>query len=120
MVFSQVDEGGEVDGLRSGPGRQSEVDQVGFLLPMGLQEDAVDVVDVDGFVGGADGLDHAADAEIAGLAQDAVGGADDEVDGGAGEDIVGESGAVEFAQEEKSEKGPGSFSRGKPSPMSAS
>src|SRR5262249_36506509 len=43
----------------------SEVDEVGFLLPVGLQEDAVDVVDFDGFVGGADGLDHAADAEIA-------------------------------------------------------
>ena len=62
--------------------RRSEVDEVGFLLPVGLQEDAVDVVDVDGLVGGADGLDQAADAEVAGLAQDAVGGADDEVDGG--------------------------------------
>ena len=62
----------------------SVVDEVGFLLPVGLHEDAVDVVDVDGLVGGADGLDQAADAEVAGLAQDAVGGADDEVDGGCG------------------------------------
>ena len=38
-------------------------------MPVRLQQHAVDVVDVDGFVGGADGLDHAADAEIAGLAQ---------------------------------------------------
>ena len=44
---------------------------------MGLQEDAVDVVDVDGFVRGADGFDHAADAKVAGLAKDAVGGADE-------------------------------------------
>ena len=51
----------------------SIIDQVGFLLPVGLQEDAVDVVDVDGLGGGADGLDQAADAEVAGLAQDAVG-----------------------------------------------
>jgi hypothetical protein len=66
---------------------------------MGLHEDTVDVVDVDGFVGGADGLDHAADAEIAGLAQDAVGGADDEIDGGLGERVVSKSDAVEFAED---------------------
>src|SRR5262245_42420055 len=66
----------------------------------GQQEDAVDVVDVNRFVGAADGLDHAADAEIAGLAQDAIGAADDEVDGGAGEGVVSESDAVEFAQDE--------------------
>ena len=69
-------------------------------MPVGLQEDAVDVVDVDGFVGAADGLDHAADAEVAGLAQDAVGAADDEIDGGAGEGVVSESDAVEFAEDE--------------------
>ena len=48
----------------------------------------------------ADGLDQAADAEIAGLAQDAVGGADDQVDGGLREGVVSESDAVEFAQDE--------------------
>jgi len=77
----------------------SEVDEVGFLLPVGLQEDAVDVVDVDGLVGGADSLDHAADAEIAGLAQHAVGTADNQVDGGLSEGVVAELGAVEFAQD---------------------
>ena len=64
------------------------VDEVGFLLPMGLHENAVDVVDVDGFVGAADGLDQAADAEVAGLAQDAVGRADDEIDGGQSEGVL--------------------------------
>ena len=78
----------------------SEVGEVGFLLPVGLQEDAVDDVDVDGFVGGADGLDHAADAEVAGLAQDAVGGADDEINGGLREGVVAKSDAIEFAQDE--------------------
>ena len=67
---------------------------------MGLQEDAVDDVDVDGFVGGADGFDHAADAEVAGLAQDAVGGADDEIDSGLGEGVVAKADAVEFTQDE--------------------
>lgn len=69
-------------------------------MPVGLQEDAVDVVDVDGFVGGADGFDHAADAEVAGLSQDAVGGADDEIDGGLREGVVAEADAVEFAKDE--------------------
>ncbi len=84
---------GEVDGF-------SVVGKVGFLLPVGLQEDAVDVVDVDGLVGAADGFDHAADAEVAGLAQDAIGRADDEIDGGAGKGVVPESRAVEFAEDE--------------------
>ena len=57
----------------------SVVGEVGFLLPVGLHEDTVDGVDADGFVGAADGLDEAADAEVAGLAEDAVGGSDDEV-----------------------------------------
>jgi len=67
---------------------------------MGLHEDAVDVVDVDGFVGGANGLDHAADTEVAGLAQNAVGGADDEIDGRLREGVVAEADAVEFAEDE--------------------
>ena len=66
----------------------SEVDEVGFLLPVGLHQDAVDVVDVDGLVGAADGLDQAADAQVAGLAQHAVGGADDQVDGRWREGVV--------------------------------
>ena len=60
----------------------SEVGQIGFFLPMRLEQDAIDVVDVDGLVGAADGLDHAADAEIAILAQDAIGGTNNEIDGG--------------------------------------
>src|SRR5271155_3395339 len=79
---------------------RSVVDEVGFLLPVGLQEDAVDVVDVDGLGGAADGLDQATDAEVAGLAQNAIGGADDEVHGRAAEGVVPESGAVEFAEDE--------------------
>jgi hypothetical protein len=67
---------------------------------MRLHEDTVDVVDVDGFVGGANGLDHAADAEVAGFAQNAVGGADDEIDGRLREGVVAEADAVEFAEDE--------------------
>ena len=48
--------------------RRLEVDEVGFFLPVGLHQDAVDVVDVDGSVGRTHRLDQAADAEVAGLA----------------------------------------------------
>jgi hypothetical protein len=37
---------------------------------------------------------------LLGLAEDAGGGADDEVDGGWGEGVVAESGVVEFAEDE--------------------
>jgi len=67
---------------------------------VGLQEDAVDVVDFDGSVRAADGLDHAADAELVGLTQVAVGGADDEVDGRSAEGVVRQSDAIEFAEDE--------------------
>jgi hypothetical protein len=49
--------------------RCSEVDEVGFLLPVQLHEDAVDVIDVDGLRTTADGFDHGADAELACLPQ---------------------------------------------------
>ena len=77
-----------------------EVNEVGFFLPVGLHQDAVDVVDVDGFVGAPDGLDHTADAEVAGLAQDAVGGAHDQIDRRLSEGVVAKADAVEFAQDE--------------------
>ena len=69
---------------------------------MRLHQNAVDVVDVDGFIRTADGLDHAAHTEIAGLAQDAVGGADDQLDGGLREGVVPQPDAVELAQDRKS------------------
>jgi hypothetical protein len=78
----------------------SIIAEVGLLLPMGLHEDAVDVVDVDGSVSGADGFDEATDAEVAGLAQNAVGGTNDQVNGRLGEGVVSEPGPVEFANEE--------------------
>lgn len=74
----------------------SEVHEVGFLLPMGLHQHAIDVVDVDGPGATADGFDHAADAEVASFAQDAIGGTHDEIDGGLGEGVVPESDTVEL------------------------
>ena len=60
-------------------GAPSVVEEVGFLLPVGLHQDAVHRVDVDGPLGTADGFDQAADTEVAGIAQDAVGRSHDEV-----------------------------------------
>src|SRR6185312_11742916 len=79
---------------------RSVIGEVGIFLPVGLHEDAVDDVDINGAGGGTDGFDEAADAEVAGLAQDAVGGADDEVDGRRREGVVAEAGVVEFAEDE--------------------
>jgi hypothetical protein len=52
------------------------------------------------FVRGADSLDHAADAKIAGFAQNAVGGSDDEIDGWPREGIVAQADAIEFSKQE--------------------
>ncbi len=95
MVFSKRDAGGE-----PGPGWVSVIDQVALLLPVRLHQHAVDVVDVDGLVGTADGLDQAADAEVAGLTQHAVGGAHHQLDGGQREGVVAQADAVQFAQDE--------------------
>jgi hypothetical protein len=74
------------------------IDEVGVFLPVGLLVDAVDVVGHS--VAAADRLDQAADAELAGLAQDAVGVANDEVDVGSAEGVVRQSDAIEFAEDE--------------------
>src|SRR5271165_2108126 len=90
MVFSPGTSGPWANGmlLLSCPGRPSEVGQIGLLLPVGLHQHAVDIVDIDGLGGTADGLDQAADAEVSGLTQHAVGTADDEIDGGPAEGVV--------------------------------
>src|SRR5580693_350837 len=97
MVFSKVaavGEGAKSVAWRPCQRQPSEISEVRLLLPMGLHENAVDVVDVDDLVSGADGLDQATDAEIAGLAQHAIGGTHDEVDGGLSEGVVAEADAV--------------------------
>ncbi len=66
------------------------VRQVGLLAPVGLKQDAVDLFEVDGFDAVAHGLEHGAEAEIFGPAQDSLGRADDE-----GERVVGEGGMSE-------------------------
>lgn len=75
------------------------------LSPVGLVEDAVEVFNVDGFGLGADGFEHASEAEIFGGAEVAVAGFVDEVEGGFGEGVMGEAGAVELVVDEVGDVG---------------
>src|SRR5262249_21872119 len=72
-----------VQGLQLAHARPSIVGQVGVLLPVGLHEHPVDVVDVDGAVGTANRLDQAA-GSAAGSAEGAGDGVLQEAPDGAG------------------------------------
>lgn len=54
--------------------------QVDLPAPVGLQEDAVDLLEVDGFGAVAHGLEQDAQAEVSGTPEHAFGGADDEAE----------------------------------------
>ncbi len=60
-----------------------------MLTPVGLEEDAVDLLEIDGLDAIADGLDESAEAEVADATEDALGGTDDKGEGFGGEDGVG-------------------------------
>lgn len=44
---------------------QSEFIEVGLLSPVGLNEDAVDVIEIDDLLAGPDGCEHTGEAEVA-------------------------------------------------------
>ena len=60
------------------------------VSPVGLQQDGVDLLEVDGFGLVADCFDEAADGEVFDGAEGAFGAAGDEVEGGFGEGAVRE------------------------------
>ena len=68
--------------------------------PVGLEQNGVDLFEVDGLGAVAHGFDERADAEVFDGAQGAFRAADDEVDGGFGEGVVGQADAVELAVDE--------------------
>ncbi len=49
------------------------VQEIGFAPPMGLEQDAVDVGQIDGFGVVADGFEQRGDAQIARPTQEAIG-----------------------------------------------
>lgn len=67
---------------------------------MGLNEDAVDLLEIDDAGLVPHGFEQAADAQVAGAAKEALAGADDERQGFRGEGVVAQAGAVELVEEE--------------------
>ena len=72
--------------------------QVDLLAPVGLKQDAVDLLELDGFGAVAHGLEQGAKTEISRLAQAAFGRAHDEAERVVGEGAVGECGLVELGR----------------------
>ena len=67
---------------------------------MRLQENAVDQIDIDRSTGGSsDGFEHRGQTEVATPAQDAVGGANDQLGRGFGKRVVSQSDAIKFAMD---------------------
>ena len=73
--------------------------QVGVLAPVRLQEDAVDLLQVDGFGAIAHGLEQGTEAEVSRAAQDSLARAYDEAGGVVGEGRVCERDPVELGSD---------------------
>ena len=73
---------------------------VTVFSPVGLDEDAVDLFEVHDAGLVAHGFDERAQAEVAGAAQEAFAGADDQGQGFRGEGVVAQAGAVELVEDE--------------------
>ena len=67
---------------------------------MGLDEDAVDLLEINGADLVAHRFDQRAEAQIAGAPQQAFGGTDDEGQGLQAERVVAQAGSVELSQDE--------------------
>ena len=67
---------------------------------MGLDEHLVDLFEVDGAGLVAHGFNEAGEAEVAGSAQEAFAGSDDQGQGVVGEGVVAQGGAVELGEDE--------------------
>lgn len=66
---------------------------------MGLNEDVVDLLELDGADLVAHGFDQRAQAQVAGAAQQALGGADDQGQGVGAEGVMAQAGAVQLGQD---------------------
>jgi YD repeat-containing protein len=74
---------------------------IAVLSPVGLDEHAVDLLDVNGAGLRAHGFDECGQAEVAGAAQEAFGSAHHEGEGVLREGVVSESGVVELLEDER-------------------
>ena len=71
-----------------------------MFSPVGLHEDAIDVLECDGPALLADGLDEGAEAEVASASDEAIARSDDECQGLIGEGVVCQSNAIELIKDE--------------------
>jgi hypothetical protein len=89
--------------------RRSSVRQVDLLAPVGLKQDAVDLLELDGLGAVAHGFEQRGEAEISGLAQASFGRTHDEAERVVGEGAVGECGLVELGPDESATLSGASF-----------
>ena len=68
----------------------------GVVTPVGLHEHGVDLFEINGLGAVAHGFDECADTEVSHGPQDALGDAQDEVEGVVGERVVRQAGVVQL------------------------
>ena len=85
--------------LRRGGVGLSGMHKVGFTPPVGLEQDAVDVGQLDGFGIVADGFQQRGDAQVARTTQEAVGGADEEIERLGGKGAMSQAAQVELGED---------------------
>ena len=73
------------------------------MPPVGLEQDGVDLLEIDGFGLVAHGFDHGSDAEVSDGSESAFGASGDEVDGFFGKGGVGQADALELGVDEVGE-----------------
>ena len=76
--------------------RECGGEEIGVVAPVGLEQDAVDLLEIDAFGLVAHGFEQTGQATVAGAAQEAIGGADDEGEGFLGKGVVGEDEAADL------------------------
>jgi hypothetical protein len=78
---------------------KSGVQKIAFATPVGLEQDAIDMGQIDDFAAGSDGFQEAGDAKIAGATQVALGGADDQIERFRGKGAVGQAAQVKLSED---------------------
>ncbi len=73
--------------------------KIAFATPMGLEQDAIDMGQIDDFAAGSDGFQEAGHAKVAGATQVALGGADDQIECFRGKRAVGQSTQIELSED---------------------
>ncbi len=73
--------------------------KVAFAAPVGLEQDAIDMGQVNDFATGSDGFEQGSHAEIAGATQVALSGADDQIERFRGKGAMGQAAEIELSED---------------------